>query len=77
MEVVCFLGFKIAHGELQTDEEKRLAIKEWTKTCSVMDIRSFHGLASDFYVFIDGFVCLSSSPMTLNNSGKKWFWGDR
>ena len=77
VEVVYFLGFKIACGELQPEEEKLRAIKEWPTPRSVTDVRSFLGLASFYRVFIDGFARLSTPLSNLTKSGKKWFWCDK
>jgi hypothetical protein len=47
-ESVVFLGYIISSRRVKVDEEKIEAIQDWPKPVSIVDVRSFHGLAS-FY----------------------------
>jgi hypothetical protein len=41
-----FLGYIISSRGVKVDEEKIEAIQDWPKPTSIVDVRSFHGLAS-------------------------------
>ena len=43
-----FLGYVVSAKGIEVDEEKVKAIKEWSTSKSITEVRSFHGLAS-FY----------------------------
>ena len=43
-----FLGYVVSVKGIEADKEKVKAIKEWPTPKSIIEVRSFHGLAS-FY----------------------------
>ena len=49
MDKVVFLGYVISAKEIEVDEEKVKAIKEWPTPKSITEVRSFRGLASFYW----------------------------
>ena len=59
---------------IHVDQDKIKIIKDWPTPTCVSDIRSFHGLASFYRIFIQNFPTLAA-PLTKcikNNVGFKW-----
>jgi len=48
-ENIVFLGYIISSSGVNVDEEKIKVIKDWSKPTGIVDVRSFHGLASFFW----------------------------
>jgi len=49
------LGVRVGNGEVQIEEEKFKAIKEWKTPTKVKNIKSFLGFANFYYRFIKDF----------------------
>jgi hypothetical protein len=48
MENDVFLGYVVGTKGIEVDEEKVKAIQEWPMPKGIIEVRSFHGLASFF-----------------------------
>ena len=74
MEKVVFLGFVIGGKGIEVDEEKVKAIKEWPTPKSIIEVRSFHSLASFYQRFVKDFNTIAA-PLTeivKKNVGFHW-----
>ena len=49
MDKIVFLGYVVSAKGIEMDEEKMKAIKEWPTPKSIMEVRSFHSLASFYW----------------------------
>ena len=67
MEKIVFLGYVVTAQDIEMDEEKVKAIRDWP-TKSVSEVRSFHGLASFYRRFVKDF---STIVAPLNEVVKK------
>ena len=70
-----YLGFVVSVEGLKMDPEKVKAILEWPTLRSVIELRSFHGLAIFYRKFIRGFsnIC---GPLTkiMREDRKEFKW---
>jgi hypothetical protein len=55
----------ISSNELKMDPEKVKAIKEWPSPRNIFEVRSFHGLASFYRMFIKNFSGIYASMMDI------------
>ncbi|RDX65478.1 Retrovirus-related Pol polyprotein, partial [Mucuna pruriens] len=65
---VFLLGFVVRSNGFMVDREKVKAIQEWPMPKTIGEVRSFHGLASFYKIFVKDFSSLAAS---LNNVVKK------
>jgi hypothetical protein len=63
LEKVVFLGYVVCEKGIAVDEENVKAIMEWPTPKSIMEVRSFHGLASFYRRFVKDFSILVA-PLT-------------
>ena len=59
------------------DPEKSWAINDWTIKTSVIDIRSFLGLAGYYRKFIENFLRIAYPMMALQKKENKFLWIDK
>ena len=56
MDKVVFLGYVVSAKGIEVDAEKVKAIKEWPTPKSIIEVRSFHDLASFYHRFVKDLV---------------------
>lgn len=69
---VAFLGHSISRDGIRVDTQKIDAVKNWPRSISLMDIRSFLGLTVYCQRFTEGFSSISS-PLTKKTQKKTKF----
>ena len=73
-----FLGYIISSSGIKVDEAKRKVIKDWSKPTSIVDVRSFHGLASfyKFYSWTFDRMFEKKKRVLVEQKWTKIFWVD-
>jgi hypothetical protein len=72
LKQVTFLGHIILKGGISMDPSKVQDVLGWNSPMSVGDIRSFVGLASYYWRFIEGFSKISKPMIELLEKDKKF-----
>ena len=67
------LGIQVRNGEVQMEEEKVKAIKEWKTPTKVKDVESFLGFANFYQWFIKNFSHIAVPLNWLKGEGE-WKW---
>jgi len=73
MEEIPILGVVVGKGQIQIEQEKIKAVKEWKMPTKVKDVESFLGFANFYQYFIQNF---SHTAKLLNElkDRKEWKW---
>jgi hypothetical protein len=72
-----FLGHVISREGIKVDPAKMEAIANWKQPESVIDIRSFLGLAGYYRRFIKGFSTLASPMTRLLRKDVLYAWAEK
>jgi hypothetical protein len=67
------LGFVISKNELRMDPDKVEVIKNWPSPRNILEVRSFHGLASFYRKFIRNFSGISTAMIDTVKKRHKYF----
>jgi len=69
-----FLGFVVSAKGVQVDDEKIKSTRDWPIPKNVIDVRSFHGLASFYRRFVKDFSTIASplNDVVKKNLEFKW-----
>jgi len=75
MEKIPILGVIVGKGQVQMENDKVKAVKEWKTPTKIKEVESFLGFANFYRRFIRNF---SHTARLLNKlKGKKeWKWGE-
>ena len=73
MEEILILGVVIGKGQVQMEEEKIKAVKEWKTLTKVKEVESFLGFANFYRRFIKNFS-YTAKPLNKLKGKKEWMW---
>ena len=76
MDKVVFLGLVVSSRGIEVDEEKVRAIKEWPMPKRIIEVRSFHGLASFYKHFVKDFSTFAAPLTEIIKKSVGFKWGD-
>ena len=75
-ESVSFLGHVVTKGGIQVDPQKIEAVSEWPRPTTVIEIRSFLGLAGYYRRFVQDFSKIAAPMTRLTQKNVKFVWSD-
>ena len=73
MEEIPILGVVVGKGQIQMEQEKIKAVKEWKTPMKVKDVESFLGFANFYRHFIQNFSH-TAKPLNKLKGKKEWKW---
>jgi hypothetical protein len=77
IDEVPFLGHIISNGGISVDPAKVKEIVVWSIPTTVMEIRSFLGLAGYYRRFIEGFSKIAKSTTSLLEKEREFKWDEK
>ena len=77
MDKIVFLGYVVSVKRIEVNEEKVKAIKEWPRPKSIIEVRSFHGLASFYHRFLKDFSTLAALLIEIVKKSLGYKWGSK
>jgi len=76
MEEIPILGVVVSKGQIQMEQEKIKAVKEWKTPTRVKDVESFLGFANFYQRFIQNFSH-TAKPLNELKGKKEWKWEEK
>jgi hypothetical protein len=76
MDMIVFLGYVASAKGIEMDEAKFKAIQEWPTPKSIIDVRSFYGLASFYRRFVKDFSTIASPLTEIIKKAVGFKWGE-
>ena len=73
---VAFLGHVVGKDGILVDPGKIEAVKNWPRTASVFEVRSFLGLAGYYRRFMEGFSKIAVPLTALTKKNMRFNWSD-
>ena len=73
MEEIPILGVVVGKGQIQMEQEKIKAVKEWKTLTRVKDVESFLGFTNFYWHFIQNFSH-TAKPLNELKGKKEWKW---
>ena len=77
LEQVAFLGHVVSKDGIQVDPKKIEAVADWPRPTTVIEIRSFLGLAGYYRRFIKDFSKIAAPLTRLTQKNVKFVWTDK
>ena len=74
---MAFLGHEVFKYSIHVDPKKIEAILEWPRSTTVIEVRSFLGLASYYKRFLKDFYKITTPLTRLTQKNIKFNWTDR
>ena len=73
MEEIPILGVVVGKGQIQIEQEKIKAVREWKTLTKVKDVESFLGFTNFYQCFIQNFS-YTAKPLNELKGKKEWKW---
>ena len=77
LEQVAFLGHVVSKDGIQVDPKKIEAVADWPRPTTVIEIRSFLGLAGYYRRFVKDFSKIAAPLTRLTQKNVKFVWTDK